>query len=1583
MSTLFFAILAFVFSANFALATTLGSCGEIAVSGTYTLSSDLGTTGENCLNITTSGVILDGNNQYRIVGNITGDSSYYSLVNMSSGLQNLLADFYYNNGSGNGKWETLANWVGGAIPTLNDDVYASGNISSYSSTGNALNTIFQPGTNGAWSLGTFSVSMWYNSKNYNYVQYMFSSGGALYIQVRGQGTNPPYLRVYMGGSHVDFSAPASVPNLVGRWTHITFVRAADGKGYMYFNGQASPQNGANVGTTTLVPITVLPRDSITDEFIVYNKALSQAEVNALYNNGAPVKLTNFTNVYAYYSMDQTSGTTVIDNSGNGRNITFPNGFPSWQSGVVAGSSNTFPIVKKLNMSAGTNSTTIQTTEGAVFSGSAAHSGTIFGNATFLEDGPTMSPTAIVSSDSSIKTRSINLNGVNAGGTATRPIISGNTLTISTWAKVDSYTGNYKQILGANLTVPTICPSPPYSQYLFAAYPGSPGGVQFALSTGGTDRTFLSVSNTYAPLSQWVHLTGTYDGTIMKFYINGTLRASTAKTGNITASPSGGLTFGSYPCASNRDWFTGGLSDTAIWNTALTADQVSSLYNSAPDRIGVAPLSFWKFDAGSGTTAVDSVGGRNVTLSNTTWQSSVPPIKYTDNASLTRIYTSSATTTKDFTLNGGRWVVEADGNGVNVDLSGATYAVSTTTYQSNKNVFHAKNGATFTENSSINGGAHVVPKIAINSPTSGTNMHWYPDIDWDGAETCQYKWLEEDSYLNVNCASDGSDIPKPVGMATTTLYLRGTYSDTSYAEKSVTFLYDNVSPAPTDCSIPMNEPDREYYYLENDITGDCTATANVILKGNVNPGLPGYTINGQLIANATSTTNGFNLTLENLTITGTTTANGSGSGNRGGHITVTDSNLNNIITNGGNVSLTNSVSSLITSNHNAGGILGGNVTINLSTTTDIYANGGDISVTDSSIGLVDSTSPTDGIAGGDISITNPSSAVTSITTNGGNISLTNVTTGAINADGNTGLSAAATISITNSTTTDITANGGTGGSGVGGNGAAITITNSTVGLVDTNGGSSGKRGGAVTITDSTSSNITTNGGAISVQNSNTSQLASNSNSGGILGGNITVDVSTTTAIYANGGDITVGTSTVGLLDSTSPTAGIAGGNITVTNPISTIASITTNGGDITLDNVIVIGSITANGNTGGVSAGAISISNSTTTAIYANGGTNASGDGGNGATITIATSTTGLIEASGADSTGDGGDGGVITINYSIGTSATSTPITANGGDSTSCGNGGDSGIVTIVDTSYGTITAVPGVGFNGGCPSDTKTSGVQNVVTNVGAGHPSTIRPPSPTPAPSNPNSIGGGINPLFRNGLNNIDFTPIQQFNLFGDGNGGGFKPIDAGTTRLPRVFTDLNRLSDFLLDEMPVDILPSLELFVFDTITEDLANLFPNSSNLLAAVGVERSQELASLFRSPRLVSDIENPEKYGLFKVYSGDIVVNTYVAYEQAIENLAQLIKANPSQIIHIGTYAKGKITDESKVPYIIYQGQKKILTPTFDGYYATSIIAPNLEGRYLIETSSSVQILLDVLPQNQSNEQSRPWGIFHKLWKLFH
>ena len=71
-----------------------------------------------------------------------------------------------------------------------------------------------------------------------------------------------------------------------------------------------------------------------DEFLIYTKELSGAEVTALYNGGNPIQITSYTNVYAAWHMNSSSGTALLDGSGNGRNLTLSGGSPTWQAGKV-------------------------------------------------------------------------------------------------------------------------------------------------------------------------------------------------------------------------------------------------------------------------------------------------------------------------------------------------------------------------------------------------------------------------------------------------------------------------------------------------------------------------------------------------------------------------------------------------------------------------------------------------------------------------------------------------------------------------------------------------------------------------------------------------------------------------------------------------------------------------------------------------------------------------------------------------------------------------------------------------------------------------------------------------------------------------------------------------------------------------------------------------------------------------------------------------------------------------------------------------------------------------------------------------
>ena len=112
-----------------------------------------------------------------------------------------------------------------------------------------------------------------------------------------------------------------------------------------------------------------------------------------------------------------------------------------------------------------------------------------------------------------------------------------------------------------------------------------------------------------------------------------------------------------------------------------------------------------------------------------------------------------------------------------------------------------------------------------------------------------------------------------------------------------------------------------------------ASADVELRGASTTDVSGYTINGNIIA--MSSTNGLNISLKNITVTGSVNASGannsSGTGYNGGNITIDPSVTGNVISNGGN-------------SPTKGGN-GGNISISdsagiASSSTTVSANGGD-------------------------------------------------------------------------------------------------------------------------------------------------------------------------------------------------------------------------------------------------------------------------------------------------------------------------------------------------------------------------------------------------------------------------------------------------------------------------------------------------------------------------------------------------------------------------------------------------------------------------------------------------------------------
>ena len=91
-----------------------------------------------------------------------------------------------------------------------------------------------------------------------------------------------------------------------------------------------------------------------------------------------------------------------------------------------------------------------------------------------------------------------------------------------------------------------------------------------------------------PLEEWLHLVGTYDGTVANYYVNGKL----AKTHNVPAGkiPKGGLqlSIGDRSDGCNCDAIQGYVDEFRIYDRALTAAEVQN--NMDATGLDVAPTS---------------------------------------------------------------------------------------------------------------------------------------------------------------------------------------------------------------------------------------------------------------------------------------------------------------------------------------------------------------------------------------------------------------------------------------------------------------------------------------------------------------------------------------------------------------------------------------------------------------------------------------------------------------------------------------------------------------------------------------------------------------------------------------------------------------------------------------------------------------------------------------------------------------------------------------------------------------------------------------------------------------------------------
>lgn len=148
------------------------------------------------------------------------------------------------------------------------------------------------------------------------------------------------------------------------------------------------------------------------------------------------------------------------------------------------------------------------------------------------------------------------------------------ITISIWYKPDSYKG-----IGLNSIVwkGTKDSKKPYCQYLISTtgnlYHKIPAVFKFGLSINGKYSHLKSKTNIWSP-NKWYNITGTYNGTKMKLYVNGDLIAERNVTGKLDIYDTPVL-IGKTPY---KEFYTSGVyDDFRLINRALNATEITEIY----------------------------------------------------------------------------------------------------------------------------------------------------------------------------------------------------------------------------------------------------------------------------------------------------------------------------------------------------------------------------------------------------------------------------------------------------------------------------------------------------------------------------------------------------------------------------------------------------------------------------------------------------------------------------------------------------------------------------------------------------------------------------------------------------------------------------------------------------------------------------------------------------------------------------------------------------------------------------------------------------------------------------------------------
>jgi hypothetical protein len=152
------------------------------------------------------------------------------------------------------------------------------------------------------------------------------------------------------------------------------------------------------------------------------------------------------------------------------------------------------------------------------------------------------------------------------------------LSVSAWVYRTGSMGNYSGIFSSRKSV--------NNEYGYMMVGNSENKIRLYTYINGW---VYAETNNILPLNTWTNLTGTWDGSTIKIYVNGVLQTTTGSTPSTIVYPSTPTQnhyIGLYGrIGVSAQYFPGQIDDVRIYNYALTGEQVKTLYGGGAVKFG--------------------------------------------------------------------------------------------------------------------------------------------------------------------------------------------------------------------------------------------------------------------------------------------------------------------------------------------------------------------------------------------------------------------------------------------------------------------------------------------------------------------------------------------------------------------------------------------------------------------------------------------------------------------------------------------------------------------------------------------------------------------------------------------------------------------------------------------------------------------------------------------------------------------------------------------------------------------------------------------------------------------------------------